>query len=233
MHDPLTVAFEIYLGKKKKKDGNYRSPFITIWHKDPCKDGTDDSCGWFMRARHGDKNILTEIEREFKFNLDNNYWFDKNGSQVFSTPGTLTLMYHHAAWIYFKYDRRKHNKFMRKHMFDIVYSAENPHDCIGDAITNKWGYTNQKERFDGLAEIIYADILRMNRKWYQHPKWHFWHWEFQFNFFQGFWKKYFKKCDVCKKRGFGTTYGYSDWNGTKSWCEKCEYEKQKEECPIL
>lgn len=34
MYDPWTVAFSLY-------------PFLTIWHKDPEKDGTDDSCDWF------------------------------------------------------------------------------------------------------------------------------------------------------------------------------------------
>ena len=70
MHDPLTVAFEIYypwhwkIFRPSRRELNitksykYFEPFITIWHKDPEKDGTDDSCGWFMRSRHGDKKIL-------------------------------------------------------------------------------------------------------------------------------------------------------------------------------
>lgn len=49
MHDPMTVAFEI---KYPWKNGRltdlfpkgYRDPFITIWHVDPEKDGSDDSC---------------------------------------------------------------------------------------------------------------------------------------------------------------------------------------------
>ena len=42
MHDPLTVAFSIEFPWKSKS--GYRPEFITIWHKDPCKDGTDSSC---------------------------------------------------------------------------------------------------------------------------------------------------------------------------------------------
>lgn len=57
MHDPLTVAFEIRYpwrqrGWRKYKDEfsrTYHQPFITIWHKDPETDGTDDSCDWFWR----------------------------------------------------------------------------------------------------------------------------------------------------------------------------------------
>lgn len=58
MHDPMTVAFEIrYPWRKYGARGaseflrNYREAFITIWHVDPEKDGSDDSCDWFGRKR--------------------------------------------------------------------------------------------------------------------------------------------------------------------------------------
>ena len=63
MHDPLTVAFEIrypwlaYSPEERaaRPDSQftqtYRAPFITVWHVDPEKDGTDDSCDWFNRKR--------------------------------------------------------------------------------------------------------------------------------------------------------------------------------------
>lgn len=74
MHDPMTVAFEIrYPWKKHGKSGrndwerNYSSPFITIWHVDPEKDGSDDSCRWFRRR-------LTDKEKAFAASLiDNEY----------------------------------------------------------------------------------------------------------------------------------------------------------------
>lgn len=50
MFDPDSVAFEI--GKHGR--------ICTIWHCDPCTDGTDSSCGIFMRARHGDPEVLAE-----------------------------------------------------------------------------------------------------------------------------------------------------------------------------
>ena len=55
MYDPLTVAFEIRSPFREKPSRlwpkGYRPPFITIWHKDPERDGTDDSCDWFGRKR--------------------------------------------------------------------------------------------------------------------------------------------------------------------------------------
>ena len=62
MHDPSTVAFEIkypFPEEVNKKTGYvYRRPIITIWHEDPCTDGTDDSCGRFLRSRHLNQEVL-------------------------------------------------------------------------------------------------------------------------------------------------------------------------------
>jgi hypothetical protein len=56
MFDPLTVAFEIKY-PWKGKGRLYRDPIVTVWHKDPCKDGSDDSCDWF-----GHKKTNTKIK---------------------------------------------------------------------------------------------------------------------------------------------------------------------------
>lgn len=187
MFDPMTVAFDIK-SPFKNKFGN-KNILITIWHVDPCKDGTDDSCGWFIRARHGDKEMLGKIQKEFEFNLKNNYWFDKDGKQIFSTIGTLVEMYSHATWIFFNRNRKKQKRFMRKYLLDIIQFAENPVDCGGYNITNKWNYENNEERFNGMAGMIYSDICRKQRKWWQHPKWHIHHWKIQLVFLQRFKRK--------------------------------------------
>lgn len=184
MYDPMTVAFEIE-SPFKDKFGN-RSTLITIWHVDPCVDGTDDSCGWFIKTRHCDKNILEEMRQEFDFNFKHNYWFDKDGKQIFSTIGTLVEMYDQATWVYFKKNARKQRKFMRKHLVNIIIFAENPVDCIGDKITNRWGCESYNERFGSMAAIICSDIQRKQRKWWQHPKWHVHHWRIQLDFLKRF-----------------------------------------------
>lgn len=222
MHDPKTVAFEIYLGSKIKKNGNYREPFITIWHCDPEEDGTDDSCGWFIRERHVNQDILKKIKSEFEFNFKHNYWFDKEGRQVFSTIGTLMLMYRIAAWTHFNYNREKTDRFMRKYCVDIINFAENPTDCGGDDITGRWYNDNllSKERFSNFARMVYTDILRKERKWFQHPRWHFWHWEIQFHPLQKLKRRWWDKCSKCGKRGFkGSAFG--NWEGTEIWHQDC------------
>lgn len=63
MFDPLTVAHEIkYPWKRKPSEfwpTGYRGTFITIWHKDPCTDGSDNSCDW-----HGSKRPLNIYEKK-------------------------------------------------------------------------------------------------------------------------------------------------------------------------
>ncbi len=51
MFDPMTVVIDIKYPWRGKASQwwpkGYRGTVITIWHKDPCRDGTDDSCDWF------------------------------------------------------------------------------------------------------------------------------------------------------------------------------------------
>lgn len=66
MHDPLTVAFDVYwpwhwLKVSRWWRGLERSKpesLITIWHKDPERRGDDNSCDW-----SGSKRRLNDRER--------------------------------------------------------------------------------------------------------------------------------------------------------------------------
>lgn len=70
MHDPMTVAFEIRYPWVSRRNRNstskflrtYRDSFITIWHVDPEKDGSDDSCDWFYsRLGHKEQAIVSRL----------------------------------------------------------------------------------------------------------------------------------------------------------------------------
>jgi hypothetical protein len=68
MHDPLSVAHELRwpIKRRPKNDSELRlygkgwrknrcvprQPFLVIWHRDPEKDGSDDSCDWFHRKKY-------------------------------------------------------------------------------------------------------------------------------------------------------------------------------------
>lgn len=223
MHDPMTVAHEIKWPLSFRKNsisgGKYYSPFITIWHVDPEKDGTDDSCGWFKRARHGDQEMLERIRKDFDFEFQ--YWFNDAGYPQFSTIAISVDMYSKAAWAMFKLNRRKHRRFMRKYLYDIIHFAENHVDSLLPAITMKHGVESKEARVKHFAQIIYGDILRKITPWYKHPRWHIHHWKIQFHPWQNFKRRHFDKCCICGKRGFKSS-PISDWNGTRLWHQECD-----------
>lgn len=230
MHDPMTVAHEIYLGKKQKKNGHYRNPFITIWHVDPEKDGTDDSCGWFIRIRHIDKVLVDKVRKEFRFNFDHNYWFNEAGYPKFSTSGTVLQMYQCAVWQLFMWQnnnkptncaRKQMDKFFRKHLHEILLFAENPVDSLYNSIHSVCGDEKKDARIENFVSIVLADVIRKIRPWYQHPKWHIHHWKIQFHPWQRFKRRYLDKCCKCGRRGFKSA-PFSDWNGTKRWHQGCD-----------
>lgn len=80
MHDPSTVAHEIKSPFQDKPSKlfpkGYRHSLVTIWHVDPERDGTDDSCGWFIRGRHlsvADKALAHSLIENEHDNV--RYWF--------------------------------------------------------------------------------------------------------------------------------------------------------------
>src|SRR6266850_1233431 len=97
MYDPMTQAFDIkYPWRKYGKTGrdefqrSYRESFITIWHVDPEKNGTDDSCGWSRPTLSKDqwariKSIAGDEARE--------PWYQQySGKQIESPTEAETLL---------------------------------------------------------------------------------------------------------------------------------------------
>lgn len=239
MRDPKTVAFEINWPRLRKNSNKYKNPILTIWHNDPCSDGSDDSCGWFIRGRHVDQVKFEKIKErihedvfqmhgETELGLMNS----KTGRPVMSTIAVVLNMYSIATWIHFDYNRKKQLAFMRKHVYDILHFAENPTDSLRIDIEGVFRDSTSKDfdprRFaETMTNIIYPDIIRKTRKWYQHPKWHVHHWSFQFPGLQSFYRYWFQRCSGCKKMGFRGKSAYSNWEGSKVWCEDCEGGHQK------
>lgn len=172
MHDPLTVAHEIKVPLPwKKKPWRGQEPewakyrLATIWHKDPERDGTDDSCGWFPRARHGNQAVLEKIAKRFGEDWDRTWatkqedhdpddgpfiprvyycgLFYTNGGPHMSVQGVVLNLFFAAAVEHFQCDGRsnwkKARKWMRRNLFDIMLFAENPADSLFNTITRKFG----------------------------------------------------------------------------------------------
>lgn len=203
MHDPMTMI-------------GSAGPF-TLWHVDPCKDGSDDSCGWFMRAKHGKKHVLQAIKKRMDFDFDRTWtswpghWdeatpeareaagikpraiyncglFCPNGDPHYSVSAIVLNLFQAGAWCYFK-DKHgstdkawKHSrKWMQEHVAELLLFAENPTDSLTDGITGKFRIAcgekwNRDDALNNYASCIYGWILRSERKWYQHPRWHIHNW---------------------------------------------------------
>jgi hypothetical protein len=167
MHDTMTVAFDIKYpwGRYDKfLKRRYHSNFITIWHKDPERDGSDDSCGWFMRSRHGNPEVLDKIVKRFEFDWDRVFQpakadhdpddgafeektyfcglFKSDGDPNMSVQGIVLNLFFTAAGVYFESDGttnwNRARKWMRKNLLDIILFAENPSDSLFDGITRKF-----------------------------------------------------------------------------------------------
>lgn len=248
MHSPETLAFEIYLGRKKRKNGSYREPIITIWHNDPEKDGTDDSCGWFIRSRHVKKGIIDEVAKGFEFEWDRTFtgengfvyntgWFNPQGENILSVGAIVLNMYLRAYKIAMNpndkidpgkmWDRAY--KFLNKNMAQIMLFAENNTDSMRDTLIRKYEigcneeYTPAKREYwiKNCASIVVCDILRKTRPWYKHPRWHIHHWNIQINPLKRLKRRFWDKCSVCGKRGFKET-AIGDWYGKTIWHQECD-----------
>jgi hypothetical protein len=260
MHDPSTVAHEIKYpwwrskpwptGVKRWEDmtpaqqagrsphwrDGWRDTFITVWHEDPETDGTDDSCGWFPRSRHGSRDVLKKIISRFEFDWDRTWtsdsghvyhsgYFKPDGSPVFSVAGITVDLFHTAAGVVYAkgdgFNHRRAERFMRRHLPAILRFAENPTDSLHDGITRKFEtgcgeeYTAERrqDRIESMASTIYGWILRADRPWYRHPKWHVHHWRLQVHPLQAFKRWAFSRCATCGKR---FPWGYSPMAGWHS-----------------
>lgn len=240
MHDPKTLAFEIKwpwrkYGKRgrNKFEQNYRETAVSIWHVDPDRRGDDDSCGWFMRSRHGKKEVLERIVKRYDFDWDQSFesggstyythlFYDKTaglscGAPAMSTMGITLNLFFHAAMEHFddgreKWERARRlaGKFMQKHLFEILLFAENPCDSLHVSICNLYngdvGPERREERIREFAHIVYGWVLRATRPWYKHPRWHLHHWEINVSFLLKFKRWAFSRCQKCGK---GFVWGYA------------------------
>jgi len=249
MHDPMTVAFEIkYPWKHYKNPTNdfekkYRDMFITIWHVDPETDGSDDSCGWFMRSRHGDKNILEKIVKEFEFNWDRSWttedklktycsgYFKSDGTMNMSVHGIVLDLFIRAAYIVFNYNSKKTDKYLNKNLAQILHFAENPIDSLHTSLTRKfenacneaYDDNKKKEWIRNTASVVYGVILRHLRPWYKHPRWHIHHWKIQIEPLQRIRRFLFDRCCLCGKRFKYNETPLGNWDGDKIWHQSCDY----------
>ena len=217
MHDPKSVAFDIYLGSKQKKNGHYKSPLITIWHNDPETDGTDDSCGWtFPKITKAENEYLDKVSKDQypqMFARKIALIEEASYASICYNQDTYGVIY----WMW-RHFNKKFNKVAWQYGKDLSVKELN---CVYNLATNpvdnfQHHKCNGEKQFREMIYLIYRCWKRFHRKWYQHPRWHIHHWSIQIHPLQNLKRRYLDKCCICEKRGFkGSAIG--DWGGTKLW----------------
>jgi hypothetical protein len=232
MHDPMTQAFQIpYPWRKYGRKGrdeferNYRSPFITVWHVDPERDGSDDSCGYSRPKLSADQrarisSIAGDESRE--------PWYQAFYGKKIDSPTEAETLLRQAFILVGKVFSKEH---LCKPPIKRVTHAEatqwacemlaNPVDNFRGSLAflPGWHSNNDQDRESDrkyTAEQFFwcigSYILRERRPWYRHPRWHLRHWQLQIHPLQDFKRCSFSRCATCGK---GFKYGQSGW--TNSW----------------
>ena len=152
---------------------------LNVWHRD--KGGRDGGCIHFMRAHHGDQEVLQKITSDFQFNAKSGVpsWFTSTGDPVLSTRGIVLEMFFNAAFRIFK-TRRQAISYLRKRYVDIMLFAENSVDTMHNQIQGTYGECRQPmdDRMRRAASTVYGFILRDLRPWWKHCRFHIHHWRF-------------------------------------------------------
>lgn len=237
MHDPSTQAFVIpwryrwsTLGKTPWR---YWEPLITIWHRDPERDGSDDSCGWFA-PKPG--KIEKEIAESLAGDEVRQPWIMALSAESNPDPLQCEALVR-GAFMQVSWCLRNRGRLRRPVTLNeatewacrLVHSSiDNCRSslCFLSGYHSKWyrkeeGVPNTPEQDKYWREdaarsfflMIIRYIQRERRPWYRHPRWHFWHWDIQFHPAQAFKRWAFSRCCQCGGRFAWGESPYSGWNG--------------------
>lgn len=216
------------LGRDQMWPEGYRETFITIWHKDPESDGSDDSCGWSyprltkLQIERLHNASWTESRNPHFLNCLDKEWHG-NYSDAVSLYEGMVCMVCRVLRINVSMD------FIRRYSVEAVHT---PDCCPRTGVfcflpgyhTNNQNDSQEdrQKHFRGILCGIARGVLHDIRPWYKHPKWHFWHWRLQVHIWQSFKRWAFDRCCKCHK---GFKWGecvIGDWNGTRIWHQSCD-----------
>lgn len=229
MHDPSIVAFDIRWPKWMSRS-EYGDQLLTVWHRDPETDGSDDSCGFsFPRLTKGQRERLKSIA----WAEAHNPWLQSLRARENLDPVQCECLMRGAVELVSRV------LGLRLPWDDVcrwaVRLTQNPLDNFRGSLCHLPGYHTNFERDTperreesayGLFCGIAAHLLRERRAWYKHPRWHFWHWRFQFHPLQRFKRWLFDRCCVCGGR-FKNESPVSEWGGGKLWHMGCRQQAEK------
>lgn len=233
MHDPSTVAWSIkFPWRRGGGKFDLREPFITIWHVDPEREGyhgnrPDDSCGWTTPP-------ITEAERDGIYKLGKEQFFDlfrqrdqiskgdpEGYAYVCYEPSTYDAIY--WAWWQIKWEtggkfrrrRLRGGRGLSKGELSEIYTlASNPIDNLQVLIAG----IKSEEDCGSFFVRLYKLYRCYHRPWWQHPRFHFWHFRFQIHPWQKLRRHLFDRCAHCGKPFIGESPVSHSWDDkTAPW----------------
>lgn len=187
-------------------DEGYRDTFITIWHVDPEKDGSDDSCGWsYPKLTKRQKTILhntawTEGHNPHFLRCMSKVW-DGTVADAESLHRGLALLVNRVLHLGMSFEQLSQYAAERVHINSGVgkagdafcflpgWHSNNPNDSKDD----------RDRYFEGMLCGVARSLLDIKRPWWKHPKWHFWHLKLQVHPWQTFRRWALSRCCKCGK----------------------------------
>jgi hypothetical protein len=216
MHDPQTVAFDIKAPWTRK---GYRPTLVTIWHVDPERDGSDDSCGWSYPKLTQDQRRRI---RDFAWHEGRDPYFLREAGKEWTGSRTeaetlyraLVLLTARAVRVPLTYEAASLYASQRVHNGGFEDAARNFCWLPGYHCNGADSAERRQDYFAGIMAGIARGLLADARPWYRHPKWHVHHWKLQFHTAQAFKRWAFSRCAGCGGRfAFGYCPVSHQWDG--------------------
>lgn len=240
MHDPMTQAFQIFgprgLWYRWKKDRAMRNgdphwarirfidPLAVIWHVDPEVDGSDDSCGYsYARLTKEEREKAQKLAKELATCEYEGMFRAGDGGYYTQRPHLETILgaFVVVAWRVFR------RSVAPRHLPRILSAATNPTDNLHSLLKGPLDLMDV-ERF---ICIVAKNFKTYQRRWWNYPRWHVWHWKIQFPWLIDLKRYLFSRCAGCGK---GFSYGYApvtgQWNSKGPQWFKSEQGKYHEGC---
>lgn len=242
MHDPMTVAWEIRL-PFLWRERYLRPSILTIWHNDPETDGSDDSCCVRKRLLGKHRGLLQCMGGD----ESRIPWFLRERAKIPSSPSDAEALLRGALWYVATCTRLDRWSWSHKRVTfrqceqlacELIHNGV---DNVRSSLCLLPGYhTNdrnpdpadvrypkeasaywRRELSDGFFVMIAKILSRETARWWQHPRWHFWHWSFQVPLWQRFKRRFIERCSECGKRFKGGS-AFTNYHGTRRWCGDCQ-----------
>lgn len=240
MHDPSTLAFSIKRPwpSRFRLSSNrrlYWPSIVDIWHVDPERDGSDDSCGWsFVR-------VPEKIRRELEFDAGceaRDPWLLSDASKrPLSVVDAERKLAHAILRVARICKVRCSIKRAERLAGDLIH---NPVDNLRSSLCFLPGWhsnrdadreSDRKQSAHELYVCLASILLTRARPWWKHPRWHFWHWEINVQPIQAFKRWMWSRCSKCGGR---FSWGYApvtnQWNSEGPRWFKGETDKFHANC---